>query len=81
MPGICTADADRDAVQAATWPVYNLVNDNGDPQNFVFEQNTTSHTEVDTYRAEGLQYIGELMQARHGLNCSGLVACGANNTI
>lgn len=60
------------AVEAETWPAYSL----DQPQNFVFEQNITSHPEPDYYRAAGINYIGELIQARNGGNCSGLVVCG-----
>ncbi|KAK5175894.1 uncharacterized protein LTR77_001034 [Saxophila tyrrhenica] len=63
-------------VEAETWPAYSQQQ----PQNFVFEQNITSHAEPDYYRAEGIHYIGELIAARHGRNCSGLEACGYNNT-
>ncbi|KAK5114135.1 hypothetical protein LTR62_002705 [Meristemomyces frigidus] len=63
-------------VAAETWPQYTLAN----PQNFVFEQNVTSHPEADLYRAEGIAYIGQLIQARDGRNCTGLVACGASDT-
>ena len=58
-----------------TWPAYTL----DDPQNFVFEQNISSHPEPDLYRAEGIQYIGKLIEARQGRNCTGLVACGASD--
>lgn len=57
------------------WPAYSIDN----PQNFVFEQNVTSHAEADEYRAEGINYISELIVARHGTNCTGLVACGASD--
>ena len=62
------------AVEAETWPAYSLE----EPHNFVFEQNITSHAEIDYYRAEGIAYIGELIEARDGRNCSGLVACGSS---
>ncbi len=60
-------------VAAESWPEYNL----DQPQVFVFEQNITSHAEADYYRVEGINYIGELIEARNGRNCSSLVACGA----
>lgn len=72
----CSTASDYDSVAAETWPAYTLKN----PQNFVFEQNVTSHSEPDYYRAEGINYISELIMARAGRNCSGLVACGASNT-
>lgn len=62
-------------VAAETWPAYTL----DEPQNFVFEQNITSHPEADWYRAEGIYYIGELIEARNGGNCSDLVACSADD--
>lgn len=48
-----------------------------DPQNFVFEQNITSHAESDLFRAEGMKYINDLIVARAGTSCAGLVACGS----
>ncbi|KAK3673248.1 hypothetical protein LTR78_006793 [Recurvomyces mirabilis] len=65
-------------VDAETWPAYTL--DGDGPQNFVFEQNVTSHPEPDLFRAEGIQYISNLIVARAGRNCSGLVACGESDT-
>ncbi|KAF2769967.1 alpha/beta-hydrolase [Teratosphaeria nubilosa] len=61
-------------VDAEHWPVYTI----DDPQNFVFEQNVTSHSEPDLYRAEGIKYISDLIKARRRTDCSGLVACGAD---
>jgi hypothetical protein len=54
------------------WPIYTSEG----PQNMVFDANVTSHAEPDTYRAGGINYVMELMKARQGRNCSGLVACG-----
>jgi triacylglycerol lipase len=59
-------------VEAAPWRAYSL----DQPQNFVFEKNITSHPEPDYYRAAGINYIGVLIEARNGGNCSGLVVCG-----
>ena len=36
-----------------TWPVYDV----GNPQNFVFDANVTSHAEPDTWRMEGIALI------------------------
>lgn len=63
------------AVEAEKWPVYTL----DDPQDFVFEQNVSSHAEPDLYRAEGMKYISDLIMARNATDCSGLVACGASD--
>ncbi|EME83367.1 uncharacterized protein MYCFIDRAFT_59107 [Pseudocercospora fijiensis CIRAD86] len=62
------------------WPKYagDGVDEVG--KNFVFEQNVTSHAEDDLYRAEGIEYIGRLIEARNGKNCSGLVDCGGSAT-
>lgn len=82
LGGKCNATAPisraykRAAVEAEHWPVYSLDN----PQNFVFEQNITSHAESDWYRAEGIKYISDLILARRGTQCSGLAACNANAT-
>ncbi|KAK5715926.1 hypothetical protein LTR15_009751 [Elasticomyces elasticus] len=62
-------------VDAQVWPAYTL----DAPQNFVFEQNVSSHAEADTYRAEGIHYIENFILARAGGTCSGLVACGASD--
>lgn len=61
-------------VEANHWPAYSLSH----PQNFVFEQNITSHTETDWYRAEGIQYISDLILARRGTSCSGIETCNKN---
>jgi triacylglycerol lipase len=63
------------AVESEHWPVYTL----DDPQNFVFEQNITSHAESDLFRAEGMKYINDMIVARAGTNCTSLVACGSSN--
>lgn len=78
---ICSAkhnfDADLScAVDAQDWPVYTI----DDPQNFVFEQNISSHAEPDLYRAEGIKYINNLIVARAGTDCEGLEACGWTDT-
>ena len=75
QPGPVTscADGDDDVVDAEKWPVYTTA----DHQNYVFEQNCTSHPEADYYRAPGMQYIADLIYARAGRNCSGIVACGS----
>jgi triacylglycerol lipase len=62
-------------VESEHWPVYTL----DDPQNFVFEQNITSHAESDLFRAEGMKYISDMIVARAGTNCTSLVACGSSN--
>lgn len=62
-------------VEAETWPAYDL----SDPQVFVFDQNTTSYAEPDWYRAPGMEYVGNLISARQGRNCSGIEACGGSN--
>jgi hypothetical protein len=59
-------------VESQHWPVYTL----DDPQNFVFEQNVSSHPEPDTFRAEGIKYLSNLILARAGTSCESLVACG-----
>lgn len=51
------------------------------PQNFVFEQNITSHAEPDTYREEGMQYLIDLILARAGTDCPGIEACGADTRV
>jgi hypothetical protein len=62
-------------VDSEYWPVYTL----DDPQNFVFEQNITSHAESDLFRAEGMKYINDMIVARAGTACESLVACGSTN--
>ncbi|KAF2169199.1 hypothetical protein M409DRAFT_64945 [Zasmidium cellare ATCC 36951] len=61
-------------LEATHWPVYTLEN----PRQFVFEQNVTSHAESDWYRAEGIQYISDLILSRRGTECSGIEACRNN---
>lgn len=63
------------SVESENWPVYTL----DDPQNFVFEQNITSHAEPDTFRAEGVKYINDMIVARAGTACESLIACGSTN--
>ena len=41
------------------WPVYKDVD--GYAQDFVFDANVTSHAELDTYRAEGIAFISEVL--------------------
>lgn len=61
------------------WPKYEVgERGEGIGKNFVFEQNVTSHAEEDLYRAEGIEYIGHLIEARGGRNCSGLLDCGGS---
>ena len=62
-------------VESSHWPVYTL----DDPQNFVFEQNVTSHAEPDVFRAEGMKYINDMIVARKGTSCASLEACGSTN--
>lgn len=62
-------------VESQHWPVYTL----DAPQNFVFEQNVSSHPEPDTFRAEGIKYLSNLILARAGKQCESLVACGVSN--
>lgn len=69
-------DAEKEAVAANTWPVYTP----DDAQVFLFSANESSYAEPDLYRAEGIQYVSELMLARHGTNCTGLLACGVSDT-
>jgi hypothetical protein len=69
-------DTSSCTVESQQWPVYTL----DAPQNFVFEQNVSSHAEPDTFRAEGIKYLSNLILARAGTDCESLVACGASNT-
>lgn len=62
-------------VESSHWPVYTL----DEPQNFVFEQNVTSHAEPDVFRAEGMKYINDMIVARAGTSCASLEACGWTN--
>ncbi|KAF2721693.1 carboxylesterase family protein [Polychaeton citri CBS 116435] len=58
----------------ATWPAY----DTSDPRYYAFNQNTTSKAKPDLFRAAGMAYIGELIMARKGTNCTGITACGSS---
>ncbi|KAK6000930.1 hypothetical protein QM012_003013 [Aureobasidium pullulans] len=51
--------------------------DADEPEAYYFQQNTTSSSMPDTVRAEGVSYIEELIMARKGTNCTGIVACGS----
>ncbi|KAM0705990.1 hypothetical protein Q7P35_007350 [Cladosporium inversicolor] len=62
-------------VESSHWPIYTL----DDPQNFVFEQNVTSHAESDLFRAEGMKYINDMIVARAGTSCASLLACGSTD--
>jgi triacylglycerol lipase len=55
------------------WPQYTL----DAPQNYVFEQNMTSHAEDDVWRAAAIYYVNRLAVARRGSNCTGIAACGS----
>jgi triacylglycerol lipase len=61
-----------DAV-AEQWPRYTL----RAPQNYVFEQNTSSHAEDDLYRAAAIHYVNRLAIARQGRDCAGIIDCGS----
>lgn len=60
-------------VQAEYWPQYTLQ----EPYIFFFSANETSHPIPDTYRGEAINYLMDIILARQGRNCTGLVACGA----
>jgi hypothetical protein len=47
-----------------------------EPEFYYFQQNETSVSLPDYIRAEGVSYIEELIMARKGTNCTGIVACG-----
>jgi hypothetical protein len=51
--------------------------DADEPEYYYFQQNTTSSSFPDTVRAEGVSYWEELIMARKGTNCTGIVACGS----
>jgi hypothetical protein len=61
-------DTSSCTVESQQWPVYTL----DAPQNFVFEQNVSSHAEPDTFRAEGIKYLSNLILARAGTDCESL---------
>ncbi|KAF2098905.1 alpha/beta-hydrolase [Rhizodiscina lignyota] len=62
-----------DGVEAEHWPAYTLE----EPMNYMFDANMTSHPFVDTYRAEAINYLIDIIIAREGRNCTGLAACKA----
>jgi len=51
--------------------------DADEPEYYYFQQNTSSSSFPDTVRAEGVSYWEELIMARRGTNCTGIVACGS----
>ncbi|KAI5236686.1 lipase 2 [Aureobasidium subglaciale] len=51
--------------------------DADEPEYYYFQQNATSSSLPDLVRAEGVSYIEELIMARGGRNCTGIVACGS----
>lgn len=51
--------------------------DPDEPEYYYFQQNTSSSSFPDTVRAEGVSYWEELIMARKGTNCTGIVACGS----
>jgi hypothetical protein len=51
--------------------------DADEPEAYYFRQNTTSSSMPDTVRAEGVSYWEEIIMARKGTNCTGIVACGS----
>lgn len=48
-----------------------------EPEYYYFQQNTTSSSFPDAVRAEGVSYWEEIIMARKGTNCTGIVACGS----
>jgi hypothetical protein len=63
----------KDLVPAEPW----VAVDADEPKYYYFQQNTTSSSFPDTVRAEGVSYWEELIMARKGTNCTGIVACGS----
>ncbi|KAH8645717.1 putative extracellular lipase [Xylariales sp. PMI_506] len=59
------------------WPQYTLP----DPENYVFTINETLYTEPDTYRAEGINYLMDMMVASKNQNCTSIEACGGGYDI
>lgn len=51
--------------------------DADEPEYYYFQQNATSSSMPDIVRAEGVSYWEELIMARKGTNCTGIVACGS----
>ncbi|TIA77138.1 lipase 2 [Aureobasidium pullulans] len=49
-----------------------------EPEFYYFQQNETSKSLPDIVRAEGVSYWEELIMARKGTNCTGIVACGGS---
>lgn len=61
-------------VKAEPWnPV-----DAEEPEFYYFQQNETSKSLPDIVRAEGVSYWEELIMARKGTDCTGIVACGGS---
>lgn len=60
-----------------TWPKYALPS----PENYVFTINETLYTEPDTYRAEGINYLMDMMIASKNQNCTSIEACGGGYNI
>jgi hypothetical protein len=65
--------ADSSPVPAEPW----VAVDADEPEYYYFQQNTTSSSFPDTVRAEGVSYWEELIMARKGTNCTGIIACGS----
>ncbi|KAG9856319.1 carboxylesterase family protein, partial [Aureobasidium melanogenum] len=51
--------------------------DADEPEFYYFQQNATSSSMPDVWRAEGVSYWEELIMARKGTNCTGIAACGS----
>lgn len=54
------------------WPKYELPA----PRNYVFTINETLYTEPDTFRAEGINWLMDMMVASKNQNCTSIAACG-----
>ncbi|KAJ5622512.1 hypothetical protein N7528_005744 [Penicillium herquei] len=54
------------------WPPYTLP----EPRNYVFTINETLYTEPDTFRAEGINWLMDIMVASKNRNCTSIAACG-----
>ncbi|OJJ50147.1 hypothetical protein ASPZODRAFT_110266 [Penicilliopsis zonata CBS 506.65] len=59
-------------VPVPEWPKYQLPA----PRNYVFTINQTLYTEPDTFRAEGINWLMDMMVASKNRNCTSIVACG-----
>ncbi|CAN8097667.1 unnamed protein product [Discula destructiva] len=61
-----------DETEVPTWPRYQLP----EPKNYVFTINETLYTESDTHRAEGINWLMDMMIASKNRNCTSIAACG-----